>query len=393
MHLARHNGSSAFFAHFSSDLTFMDISIFAGPSASYVDMHNSFSNFIRCSTVPKEGRWLSTAADGIYSIMNRGGPWIEGCAFESIGDDGLVVKTYGMSCIEKIDDKTLVLVGRSNYMGHRRPVVAEPGDVLRAFDPKNGSFIGEAQIVSAEPEARMRGPVRVVLDRELPDLRPGTEWESHILYNDAAVSSSFVMRNNTLKNLRRWGILCQSHDGVIENNHIEGTLAQAIRVTNADMGIHDGDGFAARNIVIRNNVFKQCHLQRPYTRFAAMVSIAMIGVTDAKTPFLSSIAPWQGHQSITIEDNTFIDWLDSPALCVSSAHEVVVRGNTFERADGTSVSGSEESPAAIYVFNASDVTLERNSISGTWKRPENALVIDRDTTKDIESIGNAIAVK
>lgn len=55
----------------------------------YASMDSTDNKFINCKTLVKAGRAFGGNADGIQARANRIGPWIEGCAIDTIGDDGV----------------------------------------------------------------------------------------------------------------------------------------------------------------------------------------------------------------------------------------------------------------------------------------------------------------
>lgn len=401
--IARNNGAAAFLAVQAASCTYSGIRILSAPAASYTALQCSAMNYLDCRTAPPEGRWHSTGADGIYTVWNRIGPWIEGCEFDANGDDGVIIKTKGANCTRKIDDKTFVLRGRPDLKGLVAAFPVERGDTLKVFDPMKGLLLGEAKVVSQDSAVPGKGNVtqtgrKIVFDRPLPGIEAGTEWGSPIFYNDDTVGGSFVVRNNVFRNVRRWGLLCESRDGLIENNVFEGSSAQAILLINADQGHQDSDGFVSRNIVIRGNTFRDCFVQwrREMDDFSATVASVVIGVYGRRESqsLQSKVVPWQGHENLVIEGNHFFDWRNTPALRVECAKGVKVRRNEFECGARQTDAGAGEAGArpaeagaapqpAILVRNASDVNIQGNRVTG-WQGPaQAAIAVDEKATRHV----------
>ena len=393
--LARYNGAPVFNPLYSSRCTFADIRIFSAPAVSYVPLQCSLLNFLRCRTVPRDGHWHATGADGVYCVSNRIGPWIEGCEFDAIGDDCLIFKTMGANCVQKIDDRTFVLKPRPDVKGQARAFPMQPDDALRVYDPMAGLLIGEAKVVSAKNATDKRYPPpgtpwTVVLDRDLPDVQPGAEWGSPIFYNDDTVGAGFVVRDTIIRNARRWGVLCESHDGVIENNQFEGTCAQAILFINADVGLYDSDGFVSRNIAVRGNTFRDCFVADPrgMSGFSGVVASVMTGIIGKKESQIqqAKVVPWQGNQNLLFENNRFFGWRGMPALnlgCVSGAQ---IRDNVFEFGENAT---GQTPPPAIHVYNASDVDIQNNRIEGWPAESGQAIVVDEPSTQRVKVEGNS----
>jgi len=187
--IARHEQSSVFYVRNSSWITFKNIRIFSCPSISYLNMHCSYINFIGCKTIPEDGFWHSSGADGIYSLHNRVGPWIEGCVFDATGDDAIVIKTSGANCIKKINDRTFLLAARPKKDGSIPSFSVKAGDLLRIYDPYMGLYIGEAIVTSTKKQQDESIPsskdvYEVVFNKPFPELEAGVKWESPIWYND-----------------------------------------------------------------------------------------------------------------------------------------------------------------------------------------------------------------
>ncbi len=382
-YVAVNRSGGGFFTFRSRQVTWMDVRIYTSGGLGWLDMRNSLINYIRCRIIPPDGYWHATGADGIYCLRARAGPWIEGCEFDALGDDALSIKTFGANCLRKIDDRTLVLKGRPGHDEGRDapgpPFPMMAGDLLRAFDPAVGEYLGEARVVSFKrlPDAKGgSGPFEVTVDRPLPRLTQGTDWQSHIVYNDDTRGAGFVVRDNIFRNIRRWGFNCQARDGLVEGNQFIACQDQAIILHNADVGHHASDGFAARNVVIRNNVFDDCchvfHRGRDMNQ--GMVSSLIRGTTDRRNRFFSSLGRWQGIENITIEGNTFRNWLRAPALFIGNARNFVVRDNEF-------VSGGGATPA-IRIRNSSGVTVEGNRLRGPWHALDEAILVDTESVRD-----------
>ena len=76
-------------------------------------------------------------------------------------------------------------------------------------------------------------------------------------------SESFIFRNTTFKNGRRYGILLQSSYGQIKNCTFENLSSSGIKMEN---GVDWGEGFIANNIEITANTFNNCGFDTSYNK-------------------------------------------------------------------------------------------------------------------------------
>ena len=103
----------------------MNITNYTSPVCSYVFSRCSQMNLIRCKTLIKKGRWHSSNADGVHVQSNRIGPWIEGCTFEGMTDDGMNFYTLGAYCYERLAPDRFKVAARG-------PI--QKGDFLWAYN-------------------------------------------------------------------------------------------------------------------------------------------------------------------------------------------------------------------------------------------------------------------
>ena len=369
--LARAGGAVGF-VYRSSDVTFSNVTIHTSPGANYVGLESSRINLLGCRTVLKPGRWHTTCADGVLLSRCRVGPWIEGCTFDALGDDAMNFNTKGMHIKSREGEGALTLVGRRDHLDRAPTPLVEAGDRLRVFDPKAGRLLGDARAATVEAG---EGVVRVVLDKPLPAVEPGTRRGSPIVFNDDTVCAGFVVRGNVFRHIRRYGFLCQARDGLVEGNTFEATTANAIVLLNA---LHSNTGFASRSIVIRGNTFRDCYLQEPTTRIAEHAGVVSLLVERLGY----RMAAWQGIENVTIEGNTFLSWRGISAVHVACARGVTVQGNTFR--------SGQPGQAVVRVRHARGVQVIENEIAGAGPDREQVIEVDELSTERVECRGNKL---
>jgi len=320
-------------------VTFQRITNYTSPGLDYGGGGTKEVAVLDCKVLIKPGRWHTSNADGLHFPVARPGPWIEGCTLEGMADDGANFYSKGAFATEILSDTEFVLTAHA---------LIDVGARVLVFDPKPGRKLGEAKVVSVERKGLLQ---RVKLDTPIPGVRTGSEKTDPQFFNvDSA--AGFVFRNNTFRNIRRFGILIDSRDGLIENNRFEATSSNGIVVHN------DPDwpeGFATGNVVIRGNTFDTCNVERIH-RADTSASISIRTNRLGWKP-----APYRGIADVLIEDNTFLNWR-SQAVSIGCVENAIVRNNRLVAgADGPA--GVDGRPhVAIRVFNATRVSVRGNRI-------------------------------
>ncbi len=358
--LAR-GGPSVFEVSESEQVTFKNITIHTGPGTSYKSGHSRAVNLLGCRTVLKEDRWQTTCADGMIAYGNRSGPWFEDCVFEATGDDTINVNTPAGVFDSFGDDNSVVLKGRPDHRGVSQHMNFQAGDTIRIYDPERGELAGKARVVSAEAKGNLWN---VVLDAIPPEVRAHPDFRTLIVYNDETCGPGTVIRNNIFRNTRRYGVVCQGRDVLIESNVFDGVSGDAIVVMNT---IHSGSGFAARNVMIRGNTFRDCYHQALTSRGREHAGI--IGLALERQGYKP--AAWQGIENVVIERNTFLGWGAVPAIKAGNTRQLMIRDNIFNAGEKT-VSQHHDVISTVLFTNVSKVTLENNCI--------NDLRLGRDVT-------------
>jgi hypothetical protein len=354
VHLDR-NGGGMIHCPGCERVTFQRITNYTSPGLDYGAGGTKEIAVLDCKVLIKPGHWHTSNADGLHFPAARPGPWIEGCTFEGMADDGANFYSKGAFCTQIISETEFLLTPHTTM---------EVGARVLVFDPGPGEKLGEARVVSVEPQGRL---LRVKLDGPIHGVRTGTEKTDPQFFN-LDCCGGFVFRNNTFRNIRRYGILIDSRDGLIENNRFEATSSNGVVVHN------DPDwpeGFATGNIIIRGNTFDRCNVERIH-RAEASASIMIETIRLGWKP-----APYRGIADILIEDNTFINWRNQ-GIGVGCLQNGIIRNNRFlAGADGpTGVKGRPHVP--IRVFNAANLSVRGNRIEDGRELVPGGIVVSED---------------
>ncbi len=299
---------------------------------------------------------FSTTADGFHSTDARKGPDIENCYFESMPDDGIAV--HGQySWVMESSGNTLV-VSNTFVPGGINFVV---GDPLRLID-SNDELVGEAVVTNVTPLPNYRnsrrsprqtsqdftvGPYyQITLDRALK-----ADFD-YLAANPNASGAGFVLRNNTIKNHRRYGMILKADSGTVEGNVIDGSTAAGIRV---GPEFYFSESGYSRNLTIRNNTIRNVGYWGNST--AALLIAPDQGLTAAG-----------GFQNLLIDANVFENF-DTTAMFISSASGVVVSNNIFRNLENASVFaianlGQDVIPGTVvFVTKSDNVNFQGNTAS------------------------------
>ena len=343
VHVARTNGSSIFKTNLSKNITYLNNTNFSSPAGSYAAINMEEWNILGCKVKLKEDRIHSANADCMHVNGGKFGPWIENSLFEGYSDDAVNLKATMRHILKQISPTELIM---------KYQVVK--GDILRIYNPREGKLIGTFNVI--ENKFLGDGEMRITLDKPVPlELNVGDTKKNDIAYLDNQSNESFVIRNNTFRNARRYGILIQASNGLIERNYFENLSQSAITLIN---GVDWGEGFIAHNITINQNIFKNCGYDETYLNEKDFATIQMRVVKlknlNAKTKWNGvATTDWQGLEHIKITNNIFS--YNKRALSIECSNNTIIKGNKFMR----STNDLSKEHELIFKNNNSNLVFEK----------------------------------
>ncbi|MDG1804272.1 glycosyl hydrolase family 28-related protein [Flavicella sp.] len=241
----------------------------------------------------KEGttHLITSHKDGFHCKHNTLGPIIEGGLFEGMMDDAINISVTPYWIIKSLGKNKYKIACRSS----RYPRV---GNELMTYTPKAGNISRGLKVLSIKKTSDKN--IRIVkLNKEIPNLvlfegtdyRPiGTEkMDKTGLYNLDACGKDYIIRNNRFGDQRRHGVLARAPGGIIEENTFNGLGGNGVVLYNLAGAFYEGP--IPSNITIRNNTFIKTNL--------APIEI----LANGKGAYV---------KDITIDNNVFKDWYDSP---------------------------------------------------------------------------------
>ncbi|WP_027138654.1 right-handed parallel beta-helix repeat-containing protein [Gaetbulibacter saemankumensis] len=317
VHLARTNGRSLFRSNSSKNITYLNITSYASPAGSYAAFNMEEWNIIGCAVKLKEGRIHSANADCVHANGGAFGPWIENSLFEGYSDDAINLKSTKRQILKQNSPTELIV--KYNLI---------KGDIIRIYNPREGKYLGTFEIINRKPLENNK--VLVTLNKPLEEtLYVGDTKRHDIAYVDTQSNESFVVRNNTFRNARRYGILLQSSYGIIERNIFKNLSQCAISMNN---GVDWGEGFVSHNIKIDRNIFDNCGYDdtyfKDYNAAAIRLRVTKLKNPEAKGKWCGvATAEWQGLENISITNNTFL--YNKRALSIECSVDTFIKGNQF----------------------------------------------------------------
>ncbi len=321
--LARNDVGVLYVSFNCQDMTHKNIISYAAPTAHYVGHFCERMNYIGCKALIKDGRWKGGNADFIHLQQNRVGPWIEDCHVEGVCDDSMVVYTRPFFIYDTDESFTKMKIGRAIYTedGWRKQIPEKLreddirlGDTLLFMESRLGSVLGRAKVVSFDRDSGelvLDSPIKV----ELVESRGKPVVQ---VYNEA-FSRDFVVKNNTFKNSRRYGLYWKASNGIIEGNYFEG-------ISNCAISLHnDADapnGPFCSDVTIINNTFKDNGLEKNYMNYhgSGVISVKARSLQHGESNATDC------YKNIVIKDNNFINWCER-AILVKNTIGGIVKGN------------------------------------------------------------------
>ena len=319
VHIARTNGKTIFKSGSSKNITYLNNTNYTSPAGSYNAFDMEEWNIIGCEVKLKPGRIHSANADCIHANGGKFGPWIENSLFEGYSDDAMNLKATRAIIVRQESPTELVV-----------KAAVRKGDIIRIFNPREGILIGKYEIVANKFLGDRE--MQITLDQPINQkLNVGEDKTNDIVYVDTQSNESFVVRNNTFKNARRYGLLLQSSNGVIERNLFENLSQAGITIYN---GVDWGEGFVAHDILINQNIFNNCGYDFTYLKEENAATIRMV-VNKLKDLEVKgkwngvAKADWQGIENIIITNNTFS--YNKMALSIECSQNTIIKTNRFIR--------------------------------------------------------------
>lgn len=310
--LARMHASAIFLLE-SDAVMLEDVSVHASPSLALGFVRNGQVTIRRfCVAFPADQpgrapRLITTNADGAHGQANRVGPLIEDCLFEGMADDAINLY-YHPVVITEIASPT-----RVQFAGYQE---FDPGDPVWITDPRTGRLLSRNTVASRE---ELPGNVTWLnLVDPVEGLTAGHDkLTGDAIYNMKYAGPGAIVRNNVMRNHRRYGVFLKTPGARIEHNTFENLPASAIYAANDP---HWPEGPFPDRPIIRDNVMRGCNYGMWYVDHPRM------GVLTVMTARIDGPAEQRLVTGAVIENN-IIEGTPGLPIYLGGIQDLQVRGN------------------------------------------------------------------
>jgi hypothetical protein len=364
-------GEQVMFCMFSTNITYEQITSYAGGANHFIGHWNDGIHFLRCASRIKEGRLISNGCGGYVGAGYRTGFWIEECLTEGMFDDAVNCANKPLNICEKTAAN--VFIACQIYPA---PLLTA-GEHLTLYNPQSGQVNGTFEITNLEWLAGGTNKWKVTVSGDLGEVFPGSEnWNTQLFIDERAHPYVYV-RNSTFRNSRRFGCLFRAHGGVIEGNTFSGLSEAAVNGENGCTSF--AEGFDCRNVRILNNTVADCGYSSTF--LSQKRGAIELGIVAYYTNCTQTV-----HTGIEISGNTIYDW-EGKGVSVENAQDVRIHSNTvvnldstnfysgtgnyavyLNRTDGSVVTGNDlrdgrPMDAAVYVEESTNCVVQDNLVS------------------------------
>lgn len=330
--VSRWNGSSVYSAGSCYQLTFLQLTNYAGAAANFEATYTALVNEINCTVAigpppagATRGRIKSSNADGGYFGSSRIGPWVQGCNFTGLSDDvaNAYTEPFVITNAPTAATNTFFLW---NYNNGGQPTALsagelEIGDQLLFFNAYTGIVFDEAVILETNSN-------EVTVDHLISGIVNGTDETNTLVINNS-LNTSAVYLDNQFSNSRIHGIYCRANNILIAHNSVSGMGLSAISGFPA-LDLSAPNSYVPTNAVIMDNVLSDCSYSYQSinntipSQEPAFALIEFHQTRDTNDYVTNSFA----ISGVRILNNAFLNWRRAP-LSLHNVTDVIVAGNYF----------------------------------------------------------------
>ena len=344
-------------------ISLRNVNIYTFPGIGFVtggDQHHFELINCRIAPPPKEGRAITTTADGFHVAQSQGFIRLEQCEFSFMGDDCVNIHDNIHMGVRRLNDFTLLA---TNIVAWECPFSAGDAVEIRKADLSPMGFTGKLKSAAADYK---KNEVTLVFTEKLPAHVPNDA----ILFNRRYGSHNVIVRACYFHENRARGVLCNSADWLIENNRFfHNQHAAMLLEPDVSPGLWS-EGFGARNVIIRGNKFQAANSMGAGDGPAIELGANVAGARTAY-PVLDGVL---------FEKNEFSE-MPGPAIAASSFKNLVIRNNI--------VTNREKAPVAEKMRGSIRAELGNGLwvLSNVWTTEKGidapSLFFDADTTHAI----------
>lgn len=372
LYLLRHYtfDKDAFVMSSNKHLSMQDVAIYSFPGNGFQtggDQDHIELLHCRITYPPNERRSITLTAGGFMLDQSHGFIKLEDCDFGYLGDDCVDIHDDNTHLgVRRMDDHTLVA---TNIVPWRCPFsVGDPVEI-RNGDYSPTDFTGTLKEAKGNYKTH---ETTLIFEQAIPSHVPSDA----ILYNHRYATPNCIIRNCYFHENRARGVLCNSGDCLIEGNHFFHNQHAALHLI-ADIEPSWGEGFGARNVIVRNNTFESSNPAGAHDGAAVYVS-ADINNNPSHYPLL---------ENLLLENNRFQE-TTGPAIEARSFKNLVIRDNSMINLEKALM--VLKMRGSIRAELGSGLWVEGNEWTTQSGITSPSLLYDSDTTQKIVCQGNRL---
>ncbi|MAX25620.1 MAG: hypothetical protein CMJ19_14065 [Phycisphaeraceae bacterium] len=355
IHLARTSIAQHFHADECTDLTALNLTVYASPASSFAANSCDRFSVIGCQIRIKPGRWHSSNGDGIHCQRNRTGPWIENCLIEGIIDDPTNIYSMRSELIEQVDEHTLKIKAKKPRTFKTPDAIGKP---LILLNNRTGQIISSCTIKRIVDQDQT---VLVQVTEPLPqNLHITDSFDSDVAFVGYNLSRDFVIRNNTYR-LSQRHLIIMGGQGLIQGNTFDQISGPGVSILNHNRSRNEPESLLTGDLIIRDNTFVNCD----FGPFAYHPKQAYGCLFLGSKTWDQKPGEQQLIGRVLIENNTFKN-IRKAGINLNSAHDVLITGNRF-LSDAQTPLDPDTSHAAIMMDNVSRVKITHNQLQDSRK--------------------------
>ncbi len=332
------------------DVTFSRIGPGHSEGSLFMGGGNSHMKFLN---IRGEGPGPFPGAVGWVTGNDRQGPWIEGCSWSALSDDGPNITGNCYLIHEVLNSRTFELRTGPAW----QDAIWKPGDTLVFWSPTTGLPLGTTTVIASESMSTggYGSYQRVQVADGIHGLIPGPDMLRHThVYNLSTQNRQLVIRRNRITAGRRFGFNIKAMSALIEHNRFSLLSSSPLYFENEPCG---WEGLMSRDVVVQDNVMTDCGDSEYSVRWRR----ANIHFNLWRNEPIQAETPWIAHRRLLIRRNTIID-REGIGIGVDNASDVRIERNVMrDRRKRRFLHDDPKGNAAIRVFERTRrVTIERN---------------------------------
>lgn len=309
---------------------------------------------------------VSTGADGIHIGMSHGDTIIQNCEFSYLGDDAVNIHGIWMTVVSK-PTSNQVKLATIVY----DPTYVQVGDTFQFLSKANLTSLGQAKVSAISYNASAQ-QYTLTFSSAVPSSLPAGSYAANL----ARSSNRATITNNYFHDHRARGILVQSQEVSITNNHIQNVMGGAIQLT-ADIADWN-EGYGCADVVVTGNLCDGCNYG--YWGGFNNLSGVCLGVINLFSQTPQGLNPTYVHQNITISNNT-VNNTPNISFFIGSAQNVSLTNNIIQNCPASATQG-------VYVSRASQVTITGNQALNCSLTRNHGIYVQASTTSGITMASN-----